>query len=526
MKTFFSFLWVLIFVLSPAFAQQNNDVPFNVTYVSGHQLKSQPSLQNRICGTKEIQLLVPHNMSDLSHFVYDNIAYYFRELGLKVEITKANYRNRTVQVSTVTGVWTELDSDEDLGDYLHNANTLCVVANYVNSAGQYVSGASVHIDIIDYLNGYVWNVGRIDLPSSGEKFIKRLRSNICSSYYYNDAYAYKPSYYTSSWNINILKNSIDVNGADPIEGVYKGDKYTVGVKKNVSDGKYYIIYFDGSDNDEWKEGDIKWVLNNTATSTLFRGIRYGKWKQTDEFNILFSSAGFVCDYGDGEKDVYVKMYPDAQTTAKNMASSGTGFFLSSDGYILTNYHVIENARSIMISGINDDYNSSYTARIEITDKQNDLAILKITDSSYRPISKIPYTFKFNTSNVGEDVFVLGYPLISTMGMDIKLTNGIISSKTGYDGNIAQYQISAPIQPGNSGGPLFDKQGNVIGIVQAKHTQAENAGYAIKASYIRNLVELLPTSISFPQTNQLANKKLPQQVQLASKAVCVIIVNGD
>jgi S1-C subfamily serine protease len=113
-----------------------------------------------------------------------------------------------------------------------------------------------------------------------------------------------------------------------------------------------------------------------------------------------------------------------------------------------------------------------------------------------------------------------------MGMDIKLTNGIISSKTGYDGNIAQYQISAPVQPGNSGGPLFDKNGNIIGIVQAKHTQAENAGYAIKASYIRNLIELLPIEIKLPQTSQLKGKSIPMQVELASKYVCLIIVNGD
>ena len=238
-------------------------------------------------------------------------------------------------------------------------------------------------------------------------------------------------------------------------------------------------------------------------------------------------------YYDGGGEL-IKTFPTASMyraayenqTKQNLISSGTGFFLSNNGYIITNYHVIENAKSIKVSGINDDNKSSYVARVEIADKQNDLAILKITDSSFKPITKIPYMFKFSTSNVGEDCFVLGYPLISSMGMDIKLTNGIISSKTGYDGNIAQYQISAPVQPGNSGGPLFDKQGNVIGIVQAKHKQAENAGYAIKASYIRNLVELLPIPITFPQTNQLANKTLPQQVQLASKAVCVIIVNGD
>lgn len=223
----------------------------------------------------------------------------------------------------------------------------------------------------------------------------------------------------------------------------------------------------------------------------------------------------------------VQMYRDAFSAEakKNAASSGTGFFLSNDGYIVTNNHVIENAQNgnIRITGINEDYHTSYKARVEVTDKQNDLAILKITGSV--PSIKVPYAFKFTTSSVGEECFVLGYPLISSMGKDIKLTNGIISSKTGFDGNIAQYQISAPIQPGNSGGPLFDKNGNVIGIVQAKHTQAENAGYAIKANYIRNLVELLPTTVSFPQTNTLSGKTLPQQVEQASKTVCLIIVNG-
>ena len=224
-----------------------------------------------------------------------------------------------------------------------------------------------------------------------------------------------------------------------------------------------------------------------------------------------------------------KMYSDIQNKKKefhSQRSSGTGFFLSKDGYIITNYHVIEDARTIKVSGVNDDSKTSYTAKVEISDKQNDLAILKITDVSFKPLTNIPYTFKYTISSVGEDCFVLGYPLISTMGLDIKLTNGIISSKTGFEGNIAEYQMSAPVQPGNSGGPLFDKNGNIIGVVCAKHREAENAGYAIKASYIRNLVDLLPTSITMPQTNLLIGKALPKQVELASKAVCVIIVNDD
>ena len=224
------------------------------------------------------------------------------------------------------------------------------------------------------------------------------------------------------------------------------------------------------------------------------------------------------------------MFPDAtmveQFTARNAKSSGTGFVITKDGYVITNNHVIENAKSIKITGINDDYQTSYSAKVEITDAQNDLAILKITDVNFKGLSSVPYSFKFNTSSVGEDCFVLGYPLISTMGTDIKLTTGIISSKTGYEGSVSEYQISAPVQPGNSGAPLFDKNGNIIGVVKAKHTQAENAGYAIKASYVRNLIELLPTSIDLPSGNVMNNKPLPKQVELASKTVCLIIVNGE
>lgn len=289
-----------------------------------------------------------------------------------------------------------------------------------------------------------------------------------------------------------------------------------GYMGNVSilqQGSYYV--FETTNGNGQKNKD-RFMLEN--------GLSFRITNET-----FYSGVGSVSRSTNGIKTYpTVQMYQEAvfAEKQKNNTSSGTGFFLSNNGYIVTNNHVIENAQNgnIKITGINEDYHKSYQARVEVTDKQNDLAILKITDPL--PVIKVPYVFKFTTSSVGEDCFVLGYPLISSMGKDIKLTTGIISSKTGFDSNIAQYQISAPVQPGNSGGPLFDKNGNIIGVVQAKHTQAENAGYAIKASYIRNLVELLPTSIAFPQTNLLKGKSLPQQVEQASKSVCLIIVNGN
>jgi S1-C subfamily serine protease len=69
-----------------------------------------------------------------------------------------------------------------------------------------------------------------------------------------------------------------------------------------------------------------------------------------------------------------------------------------------------------------------------------------------------------------------------MGQEIKLTTGIISSNSGSLGDTALFQISAPIQPGNSGGPLFDNYGNLIGVIGAKHKNADNVGYVIKFIY--------------------------------------------
>ena len=139
---------------------------------------------------------------------------------------------------------------------------------------------------------------------------------------------------------------------------------------------------------------------------------------------------------------------------------------------MTNYHVIDGAKSITVNGINGNFNTLYHAVVVGADKVNDLALLKISDSSFTNFGSIPYSISATTSEVGEDIYVLGYPLTATMGDEIKLTTGVISSKSGFQGDVALYQVSAPIQPGNSGGPLFDKKGNVIGVVSAKHTGAE------------------------------------------------------
>lgn len=203
--------------------------------------------------------------------------------------------------------------------------------------------------------------------------------------------------------------------------------------------------------------------------------------------------------------------------------SGTCFAVNKD-LCVTNYHVVDGADNLILLGINGDFSTGYHATLIASDKNNDIALIKVDDSKFNGFANIPYKILSNTSEVGEEVFVLGYPLTATMGDEIKLTTGIISSKTGFQGDIALYQISAPIQPGNSGGPLFDNQGNVIGIVSAKHTGTENVGYAIKTTYLKILTESINQQITLPLNNQVSNLNLINKVKAVKPYVFLLKCN--
>lgn len=205
---------------------------------------------------------------------------------------------------------------------------------------------------------------------------------------------------------------------------------------------------------------------------------------------------------------------------KHEKSTGTGFAISSNGLIVTNFHVVENAERLNIRGINGNFSKTYSAKVVAQDKNNDLAIIKIDDYTFTTLGTIPYIIKPTIADVGENINVLGYPLTATMGEEIKYTNGTISSKSGFRGDFTTYQCSAPIQPGNSGGPVFDKLGCIIGIINAKHVGAENVSYAIKSTYLLNLIQSLPYSVKL-EINALAGKSLPDQIKAISKVTFLI-----
>ena len=212
---------------------------------------------------------------------------------------------------------------------------------------------------------------------------------------------------------------------------------------------------------------------------------------------------------------------DPRSTRQPSEWSGTGWALNK-GYVVTNHHVANNARTILLKFMQGENLVEYSGETVLMDEEHDLAIIKINDSKFKGFGTLPYAVKTSLADVGESVFVLGYPLITTMGDEIKLTTGIVSSHSGFEGNKSQYQISAPVQPGNSGGPLFDDNGNVVGIVNAKHTGAENVSYAVKATHLQALVNKLSDKAGvIPTQNALSGLNLPQKVKKLKGLVCFI-----
>ncbi len=160
---------------------------------------------------------------------------------------------------------------------------------------------------------------------------------------------------------------------------------------------------------------------------------------------------------------------------------GTGFILSQDGYLATNYHVIENSDSIYVQ---DDRGNAYKVKLVFQDPATDLAILKILDSTFR-MPGPPYSIVTRPADLGEEVYTLGYPKDN-----IVYGKGYISAETGFRDDTSSYQVTLNVNPGNSGGPLLDSRGDIVGIVSGKQTPSMDIAFAVKSSCLEPLLDSL------------------------------------
>jgi S1-C subfamily serine protease len=203
-------------------------------------------------------------------------------------------------------------------------------------------------------------------------------------------------------------------------------------------------------------------------------------------------------------------------------SGGTGFLIDTKGYLLTNAHVVQNASHIAVqSNSGNDLN----ATVIYIDAQRDLAILKINDKKFKAPSSIPYSIKKNGTEISEPIYTLGYPR-----NDIVYGEGYLAAKTGFNGDTLTCQIAVPANRGNSGSPIFNRNGEIIGILSTKQNTAEGAVFALQSKYIYNaLTELKKQdttyqSLKLPATSSLKGTDRSQQVKKISDFVYIVKVD--
>ncbi len=176
---------------------------------------------------------------------------------------------------------------------------------------------------------------------------------------------------------------------------------------------------------------------------------------------------------------------------------GTGFALNNKGYFITSYHMVKNADSVFVTNNMLDRAS---AKLIASEPALDIAIYKIENIEAIKNLAFPFSFKENTSEIGDKIFTLGYPR-----RDAVYGEGALSSMTGFNNDTTMYQISIPVNPGNSGGPLMDEQGNIIGIIRGKQSSAEGTGFAVKSGFIKQVIDNLKNDSLKKELNLVTKK---------------------
>lgn len=200
--------------------------------------------------------------------------------------------------------------------------------------------------------------------------------------------------------------------------------------------------------------------------------------------------------------------------------SGSAFLVDSKGYLVTNAHVLKNARGIIVL---NSKGAEFKAIIVKVDEAKDIAILKIQDKDYKTTGTLPYSIRKSSTDIAEPIFTLGYPR-----NEIVYGEGYLSAKTGFNGDTLSCQIAVAANPGNSGGPVFNKNGEVIGILSTKETKADGVVFAIQSKYIIETVNQLKKDdstieLKLPSKSSVKGMGASEQVKKIQEYVYMVKV---
>ncbi len=202
-------------------------------------------------------------------------------------------------------------------------------------------------------------------------------------------------------------------------------------------------------------------------------------------------------------------------------SGGTGFIIDAKGYLVTNFHVIDKARNIAVQ----NGRGEFIAKVVYTDKTKDIAILKIVDESFKPYTSVPYSISKTSARLAEPIFTLGYPK-----NEIVYGQGYLSSLTGFNGDTLSCQIEIAANHGNSGSPILNRNGEVVGILNARQNSTEGFTFAVQGKYIYKALDELKRSdtiyqrVKLNSKSQLAGMERTEQVNKVEDYIYMVKVN--
>ena len=267
------------------------------------------------------------------------------------------------------------------------------------------------------------------------------------------------------------------------------------------------------------EFELNFAVFSESDTTLVINTPSGQWVCNDDYDSLNPGVSFH-NPESGRYDIWIGVYSEddelnmsqliiSEASIDDLFSlnsesfdegiyesipsggSGTGFVINSEGHLLTNHHVIEDCSTIsfQIRG-----SESENISLVSSNPSADLALLKLDDFSGDP-AKFSRT---TGTQMGAELFVYGFPLAGDLSTQGNFTNGIVSATSGLNDDMTQFQMTAPVQPGNSGGPVLNRNGNVIGVVvatanqdffrQQRGTDTQNINFAIHGEITRRFIE--------------------------------------
>lgn len=315
----------------------------------------------------------------------------------------------------------------------------------------------------------------------------------------------------------IIEKYLSSQNLDIIEGIWIDDTntYEIAIVKNLSKlfQEYdYLGIIIASRYQQWTKGEVKFLLKKTASKYVYACTYYtSEKKETGTTFILTNDNLIESHLNYSTKLLFIRSYPlkyeNSFKEKKLTKKIGTGFFITKN-LIVTSFHIIKNVKNIVVY-LND---IKFNTELLLKDESNDIAILKINTQNLDLLTKLKYESitplcigDINNVKEGNKVYTVGYPLINELGKHKRLSEGIINSIVGIENDPRMFQISIPIQPGNSGGPLLNSKCEVIGIVTSTANDIyflsktglipQNINFAIKINYLQNLFSLLPENIN-------------------------------